>query len=98
MTIEDIEIKIKKFDREKNYVLVNLLILNTIEIRGFVVRYTKTRYTVSPIWIVNPPSIPSGKKGKYKIYFWVVEFKDPDFWEQLQQKIIHAAVLHTNIP
>ena len=96
MNIEDIEIKIKKYDRTKNYVLVNLLLFKELEIRGYVVRFTKTKNTTTPIWLVTPPSVPIGR-GKYRKYFWITEFKDADFWEKLQQRIIHLAISHTNL-
>ncbi len=96
MTIDDIEIKIKKYDREKQVVIVNLLLFEELEIRGYVARFTKTKYSSYPIWLVSPPSVSVGR-GKYTKRFWISEFKNSDFWEKLQQEIIHAVIKHTNL-
>lgn len=91
MNIEDFEINIKKYDREKNHVIVNLLIKKIIEIRGFIVRYTPTKYSKTSIWIVTPTSV---KKGKF--FFHVVRIKDHALWAKLEQKIINAAIEYTD--
>ena len=75
MNIEDFDIKIKKYDRENNFVIVNLVILKEFEIRGYVARFTKTKYSDSPIWLVSPPTKFIGK-GKYKKAFWIAELKN----------------------
>lgn len=93
MTIEDIEIKIKKYDREKNLVIVNIIIEKALEIRGFTVRYTTTkRSPTTPVWIVNPPAV----KGRNKTYFWVVRFLESDFWQRLQEEITRQAREYAN--
>lgn len=87
MNIEDIEIRIKKWDktRSKNQVIVNLTILNIVEIRGYTARYTTTIHSpVHPVWIVTPPSI----QGRNKIWFHIARFKDTLLWEKLQKRII----------
>lgn len=94
LTIDDIEIKIKKYDGEKQVVIVNLLILNSLEIRGCRARYGRTKYSPnSSIWIVSPPAIKT-RGGRY---FWVVEFKDKDLWTKLEERIIKEVRTYTNI-
>ena len=90
--IEDFEIKIKKYDRDKNQVIVNLIVCEELEIRGFIVRYTSTKYSTSPIWIVSPPSV----KGRNRFYFWIVNLKNPTLWESLQKEIINLVKEYTN--
>jgi hypothetical protein len=92
MNIDDFEIKIKKFDREKNYVIVHLTILSTFEIRGFLVRYTTTKYSNGrAVWIVSPPSQKMGK-----VYFHIARCKDLDLWKELEKRIIEKAVEYTD--
>ena len=92
MNIEDFEIKIKKYDREKNVVIVHLLILKIIEIRGFIVRYALTRYSHgSPVWIVSPPSVRIGK-----FYFWQFRCINLDLWKEIEKKMIELAIEYTN--
>jgi len=94
MNIQDFDIKIKKYDKKKNLVIVNVLVQGEIEIRGFTVRYTTTKYSPSiPIWLASPPCI----KGRLRTYFWIVEFKDPALWQLLEQKIITSAKEYTDI-
>jgi len=94
MQIEDFEIKIKKFDREKNVVYVNLIICGELETRGWVVRYTTTKYsTNSAVWIVNPPSA----KGRNKKTFWIVYLKNPSLWNLLQKKVIDEVKDYTDL-
>lgn len=99
MNLEDIEIDIKKYDRVKNVVIVNLFVSKLIEIRGFIVRYTPTEKSPNqPVWIVNPPSIPVKGKSKFKtIYFHVIRFKDLKFWYLLQEEIVRKVIDYTNI-
>ncbi len=93
MNIEDFEIKIKKYDREKNVVIVHIIILKLIEIRGFVVRFTETKYSHGvPIWIVSPPSQKIGK-----FYFWQFRCLDTELWKELEQIIIAKAKEYTKI-
>lgn len=93
MNIEDFDIKIKKYNREKNVVIVNLLVLGELEMRGFIVRYTPTKHSSSPVWIVSPPSI----KMRNKVYFWIVQLKNPTLWEKLQKEMIRLAKEYTNL-
>ena len=86
MNIEDFEIKIKKYDRDNNQVIVNLLISKELEIRGYVVRFMETKFSTYPIWIVTPPAV----KGRNKMYFHVVRLKNELLWGTLQQKIIES--------
>ena len=68
-------------------------LLEQLEIRGFVVRFTITRYSpISPVWVVNPPSV----KGRSKEWFHIVRFRDKELWEQLKKEIIVAARDYTN--
>lgn len=92
MNIEDFEIKIKKYDRDKNHVIVNVLIQEVIEIRGFLCLYTSTKYSVNPVWIVNPPSVRKGK-----VRYWLFEIKNIDLWHELQNKIVDLVKEYTNI-
>lgn len=93
MKIEDIQIKIKKYDKEKNFVLVNLLICGVLELRGFVIRYTTTKKSPnSPVWLVNPPSVV----GRNKKFFWIVRFTDSELWGRLKNRIIDEAKNYTN--
>ncbi len=92
LTIDDIEIKIKKYDREKQIIIVNIMICEKLEIRGFRVRYGRTKYSPNtPIWIASPPSIKIRSK-----YFWIVEFKDIDLWVELEKRLINEARSYTN--
>ncbi len=85
MDIDDFEIKIKTYQRAKNVVIVNIVVKDSIEIRGFVVRFTITKYSPSyPVWIVSPPSV----RGRNKAYFWIVKFKDSALWQQLEERIV----------
>ncbi len=93
MLIDDIEIKIKKYDREKNFAIVNLTLLETVEIRGFITRYTETKYSrYKPVWIVNPPSKKTGKS-----WFHIIRFKDIELWKELEQRIIDKVIAYTNV-
>lgn len=92
MNIDDIEIKIKKYDREKQFVIVYLLLFNQLEIRGFRARFGTTKYSlVYPVWIVSPPAVRIGKN-----YFWITEFKDTDLWQELEKRIIEKVKAYTN--
>lgn len=93
MNIDDFEIKIQKFDRVKNEVIVNIIVREDIELRGYTTRFTTTRYSSNPIWIVSPPSI----KGRNRVYFWVVRIKNPDLWKLLEEKIIEVVKEFTNL-
>lgn len=93
MDIEDFEIKIKKYDRAKNTVIVNVVVLEVIELRGFTVRYTPTKHSTTPIWLVTPPSI---KTSRHKPYFWIVRIKDSALWQQLQERIVDYTKEYTN--
>ncbi len=93
MNIEDFEIKIKKYDEEKNVVYVNVLVCGELETRGWVVRYTTTRFSTNiPVWIVNPPSV----KGRNRRMFWIVHLKNPALWQLLQKKIIDVVKEYTD--
>lgn len=93
MTLDDIEIKIKTYDRKKNVVIVNLVIEETIELRGFTVRYVYTKDSPhTPIWVVSPPSVV----GRNKKYFWIVNFIDSALWQQLREEIADRAREHAN--
>ena len=92
MNIEDFEIRIKKYDREKQVVILNLAIMQICEVRGFRVRYGKTKYSSDrPVWIVSPPAVRVGKN-----YFWIFEIKDNDLWQKLSEKMIQLAKEYTN--
>ncbi len=93
MEIDDFSIRIKKYDRSKNLVIVNLVICNEFVVRGYTVRYTPTKYSSSPVWLVTPPCV----KSRYKQYFWIAELKNTALWEILQKKIIDAVIEHTNL-
>lgn len=93
LTVDNIEIKIKTYDRKKNQVILNLIILDQLQIRGFIVRYTTTKFSpIYPIWVVTPPSV----KGRNKAWFHIVRFTDSALWQQLQKAIVDAANEHAN--
>ncbi len=93
MTLDDIEIKIKKYDKKKNVVIVNLVVLGEIEMRGFVVRYVCTKDSPrAPVWVVSPPSVV----GRNKKYFWIVKFLDSALWQRLKEAIADVAREHAN--
>lgn len=93
MNIEDIEIKVKKYDKVKNFVIANILISKILEIRGFTVRYTTTKKSPnSSVWLVNPPSVV----GRNKKYFWIVRFLDTELWAHLENKLIEEAKNYSN--
>ena len=92
LEIDDIEIKIKKYDRDKNIVILNLLICGQLEIRGYTVRFTETRYSRSkPIWLVTPPST----RTKRNVWFHVVRFKDTALWQQVREQIEQVVIDYT---
>jgi hypothetical protein len=93
MDINDFEIKIKKYDEKKNVVYVNLVIFKELEIRNWVVRYTETKYSSNPIWLVNPPSV----LGRNKKMFWIVYLKNPPLWKLLNKKIIDMVKEYTDL-
>jgi len=93
MKISDFEIKIKKYDEKKNVVCVNLIVFGELEIRNWVVRYTETRYSSNPIWLVNPPSV----KGRNKKIFWIVYLRNTPLWQLLQKKIVEVIKDYTNL-
>lgn len=96
MNIEDFEIKIKKYDRENNLVIANIVVNKELEIRGYLVRFTATKHSLRPIWIASPPTIFIGK-GKYKKAFWVVEMKTLGLWKELEKEIVRLAEEYTNL-
>ncbi|PIY71578.1 hypothetical protein COY87_05435 [Candidatus Roizmanbacteria bacterium CG_4_10_14_0_8_um_filter_33_9] len=87
MDIDDIEIKIKKYDREKEVVILNLTFFNKLEERGWraMLLETKTEPRHS-FWKVNPPCI----RGKNNTFFWIVRILDKDLWRKLEEKIIEV--------
>lgn len=94
MNINDFEIKIKKYDEKRQVVFVNVIICGELETRGWVVRYTKTIYSVdNPVWIANPPSV----RGRNKKIFWIVYLKNSTLWQLLQKKITDKAIEYTNL-
>ena len=85
MTIDDIEIKIKKYDREKEHVILNLIICKKLEIRGYTAKLLETKTEPRhSFWSVSPPC----KERKDHTYFWIVEVPELDFWTQIKEKII----------
>ncbi len=92
LSIDDIEIKIKKYDREKNFVIANIIVLDVIEIRGFVLRFTTTKHSLNrPVWVITPPSV----RGRNKTFFHIARFKDSALWQQLQKAFIEEADRYT---
>ena len=93
LNIDDFDIKIKKYDRDKNEVIVNVTVGEILEIRGYRVRYTETKFSHgSAVWIVAPPAV----RGRNKKWFWIVNMKDNELWSALQEKIILQTKLYTN--
>jgi hypothetical protein len=91
MNIEDFEITVKKYDREKQVVILNLVIKQVLEVRGFRARYGRTKHSpTASVWIVSPPAVKTGK-----IYFWIFEVKDSDLWQLLSEKMIRLAKEYT---
>ncbi|MGI0059307.1 MAG: hypothetical protein ACREBJ_06020 [Nitrosotalea sp.] len=91
MNIEDFEITVKKYDREKQVVILNLLACGVLQVRGFRARYGRTKYSPnSSVWIVSPPAIRVGKN-----YFWIFELQDNELWQQLSEKMIQLAKGYT---
>ncbi len=87
MDIDDIEIKIKKYNREKEVVILNLIFYKKLEVRGFVARLTETKTEPRhSFWKVNPPCI----KGKNNTFFWIVQILDKDLWRKLEERIIEV--------
>jgi len=85
MDINDIEIKIKKYDREKEVVIVNLIFCKTLEERGWTVRLlSKKAEPHHTFWKITPPC----KKIYGNKYFWISRILDKDLWIKLQEKVI----------
>ena len=94
LSIDDFEINIKKYDTNKNHVIVNLLICKELEIRGFIVRYSKTKYSpINPVWIVSPPCV----KTRKQVYFWIFNLKNLNLWKELQKEIIRQVKDYTDL-
>lgn len=94
IALDDIEIKIKKYDTNKNTVILNLLIYEQLELRGFTVRFAETKYSKgSAVWIVTPPSV----RGRNKTWFHIVRVKDSELWKQLEKEIIAKVREYTSI-
>ena len=83
MDIKDFEIEIKKIDKVKQIVIVNLVVKETIVIRSFMVRRSNYPLTNDLFWWVAPPALQN-KMGKY---FWLVQFLDKNLWKQVECKI-----------
>jgi hypothetical protein len=93
MNIEDFEIKIKKYDRDKNVVIANILVCGELEIRGFRVSFTTTKSSPHyPVWIASPPSI----RARNKSFFWIVRLTSAALWQQLQNKLVEEARSYAN--
>lgn len=91
MNIDDFEIRVKKYDREKQVVILNILVQNVLEVRGFRARYGRTQRSLnSSVWIVSPPAVRVGKN-----YFWIFILKDNELWQQLSERMIQAAKEYT---
>lgn len=91
MNIDDFEITVKKYDREKQVVILNILVSGVLEVRGFRARYGRTKYSQDrSVWIVSPPAIRIGKN-----YFWIFELQDNEMWQQLSERMIQAAREYT---
>src|SRR3989338_3127147 len=95
LTINDFDVEVKKWDRDKNVVIVNVKICGVVEIRGFQVRFATSRFTQRSEWLVSPPSLPLKKRGRKTTYFWVTEIKNKDLWDQLKKKIINTVDVYT---
>lgn len=82
MTIDDINIEIKKKDKFNRWI-VNLLICDTFEIRGFI--WSKSQYAtnIPSGYYLKPPTIQSRSGAK----FWLVECVDKNFWGEIQIKV-----------
>lgn len=92
MEIDNIEIKIQKYDRFKQQVIVNLFFFHELEVRGYVARFTTTKYSPDyPVWIVSPPSV----RQRNKKYFHVVRLENRELWKILQEKIVSAVKEYT---
>lgn len=87
MDIDNIEIKIKKYDREKEVVILNLIYNNVIEERGWTVRLLETKAEPRhSFWKITPPC----KKIHKNKFFWICRILDKDLWTKLQEKIIET--------
>lgn len=94
MNIDDFKIIIKKYDMEKSVVIVNVIVQDILEIRGFQVRYaTFKKPPYASQWIVSPPSQRMKRSSKY---FWFVQINDITLWYSLQEKIIVSVKEYTN--
>jgi hypothetical protein len=92
MKIDDFEIIVKKYDKEKSCVIVNLLVFKVLEIRGFTVRCLTTKSSPTiPVYMVCPPSVKAGKG-----WFWIVKFSDTALWQQLKEWMKCEAKKHVN--
>lgn len=92
INIDDFKIIVKKYDKGNNFVILNLLICGVIEVRGFRVRYTPTKHSINPIWIVSPPSV----KGRGGLYFWIFQLKNTILWQKLESRMIKEAQKEAN--
>lgn len=85
MDINDIEIKIKKHDQEKNIAIINVTFFGQLEIRGYRAMLLETKtLPIRTFWKILPPCVKKTKKE----YFWIARFLDKDLWLKLQEKII----------
>jgi len=87
MDIDDIEIKIKKYDREREVVILNLIYEGKIEERGWTARLLETKSEPRhSFWKITPPC----KKIYKNKFFWICRILDKNLWLKLQEKIIDA--------
>lgn len=87
MDINDIDIKIKKYNREKEVVILNLIFCKKLEVRGYTARLLETKTEPKhSFWKINPPCILNNNKS----FFWITEILDKDLWKKLEEKIIET--------
>lgn len=92
MNIDDFYIKVKKYDKKTNSVILNVTVCDILEVRGFRVTYTTTKHSpLHPVWIANPPAT----RGRNKQFFWIVRITDSALWQQLEKKLIEVAEDYT---
>ena len=85
MDINDIDIKIKKYDRTKRLLILNLIFCKKVELRGYTAKLVETKTEpIHSYWSINPPRI----RNKDKTYFWIVNVLESGFWLQIKERII----------
>lgn len=83
MKIEDFGVEIKKVNKKKKTVILNVILQGVLEIRGWTARPSTFSKNNGLKWWVSPPC----KQGKNGQWYWWVNFSDLGLWKELEALI-----------